>query len=89
MVRRLSTIFILTMPIERWTVMNAQDMENVRFIYFACNAVSPSLKHPIKPRLTDCYQAWTWDVITSISDEINIFKGRRLALVDVVYVFSR
>ena len=36
-------------------------------------------------------QAWTWDFITSISDEVNMFRGRRIVhhWVDIVYILSR
>ncbi|KAK7685239.1 hypothetical protein QCA50_011602 [Cerrena zonata] len=33
--------------------------------------------------------AWTWDALISYSNEANVFVGRRLALVDIVYILSR
>ena len=44
MMRSFSTfsVCLFTMPIDLWTPTDAQNMKNVRFIYFACNAVSLS-----------------------------------------------
>ena len=35
------------------------------------------------------YQAWTWDAITSISDEVEVFMGRSIAMIDIIYILSR
>ena len=39
---------------------------------------------------SDSYsKVWTWDALTSLPDDVEMFTGRRKAWVDIIYVLSR
>ena len=60
---------------------------NTRLFSLVIGTVSASISRESPFNLK--YQAWTWDTIISFSEEVEVFMGRSIALIDIVYTLSR